>query len=272
MPDFRKKARTFLRDTFSRSSRSVSRTHSHSPALPPTPPDPLPVPSAHAYASPPKPSSALGTTGSVINELLATARDGADMCLPLKAALVGVVKIWDICEVCCTNTPVRKPIRRHQRTSQVKDEYQRANGKLAHLHKIAIAYGKEKGLDGKLQNRLDEISGYARSPNELDCVLKFVCSALNQLTAFAQEKESRGLVVRVLESNEDVTTVKSLLEKISSLLEVFQVRAFTPRLLDRWLTSGRSLRALSPSSYVSRRLFRFVHSWCTIFRLLMSYI
>jgi len=51
----------------------------------------------------------------------------------------------------------------------------------------------------------------------------FVCSALNQLTAFAQEKESRGLVIRVLESNEDVATVKGLLEHVSSLLEVFQV-------------------------------------------------
>jgi len=56
---------------------------------------------------------------------------------------------------------LHKLTRKYQRTSQVKDEYQRANGKLAHLHKIAIAYGKEKGLDEKLQTRLDEISGYA---------------------------------------------------------------------------------------------------------------
>ena len=124
-------------------------------------------------------------------------------------------------------------IRSRQRTGQVKDEYQRANGKLAHLHKIAIAYGKEKGLDGKLQKRLEEISGYAPSPNECDCVLMLLCSALNQLTAFAQAKENRGLVIRVLESNEDVATVKSLLEKVSSLLDVFQVRGFTSRRLNR---------------------------------------
>ena len=55
--------------------------------------------------------------------------------------------------------------RMHQRTSQVKDEYIKANGKLAHLHKIAVAYGKEKGLDLKLQKRLEEISGYAPSTN-----------------------------------------------------------------------------------------------------------
>ena len=97
----------------------------------------------------------------MIHELLATARDGADLCLPLKAALVGVVQIWDICEVSRRNIFVLRLINIHQRTGQVKDEYQRANGKLAHLHKIAIAYGKEKGLDEKLQNRLDEISRYA---------------------------------------------------------------------------------------------------------------
>jgi len=103
MPDFRKKARTFLSDTFGRTSRSVSRAHSPSPAPPDPPPPPLASASTSlAYASPPKSSSAPGTTGSVIHELLATARDGADMCLPLKAALVGVVKIWDICEVSCS--------------------------------------------------------------------------------------------------------------------------------------------------------------------------
>ena len=169
----------------------------------------------------------------MIHELLATARDGADMCLPLKAALVGVVKIWDICEVCVANTLLHKLIRMHQRTSQVKDEYLRANGKLEHLHEIAIAYGKEKGLDEKLQKRLDEISRYVHSHNERDYELRLVCSALGQLAAFAQEKEDRGLVIRVLESNEDVATVKGLLEKISSLLEVFQVRWFTSQMLDR---------------------------------------
>jgi len=88
------------------------------------------------------------------------------MCLPLKAALVGVVKVWDICEVCRRSIFVFMLINIHQRTGQVKDEYQKANGKLAHLHKIAIAYGQKKGLDEKLQKRLDEISGYAAPPSE----------------------------------------------------------------------------------------------------------
>ena len=70
----------------------------------PTPPDPTSIPPApsadrHAYADPQAPQSAGATAGSVIHELLAAARDGSDLCLPLKAALTGVVKIWDVCEV-----------------------------------------------------------------------------------------------------------------------------------------------------------------------------
>jgi len=52
----------------------------------------------HEYASPKAPPTALSTTGSVVQEFLAAARDGADLCLPLKAALVGAVKIFEICE------------------------------------------------------------------------------------------------------------------------------------------------------------------------------
>ena len=33
-----------------------------------------------------------------MTEFLAAARDGADLCLPLKAALVGAVKIIEICQ------------------------------------------------------------------------------------------------------------------------------------------------------------------------------
>jgi len=70
----------------------------------PTPPDPTSIPPApsadrHAYANPQASQSAGATAGSVIHELLAAARDGSDLCLPLKAALTGVVKIWDVCEV-----------------------------------------------------------------------------------------------------------------------------------------------------------------------------
>ena len=50
------------------------------------------------YADPKAPQTVVGTAGSVVTEFLAAARDGADLCLPLKAALVGAVKIIEICQ------------------------------------------------------------------------------------------------------------------------------------------------------------------------------
>jgi len=59
-----------------------------------------------AYAQAPSPPTILATTGSAVKGLLAAARDGSDLFLPLKAALVGVVALWDIWDVshcisCC---------------------------------------------------------------------------------------------------------------------------------------------------------------------------
>ena len=68
---------------------------------------------APVYARPSTPPSALATTGSVIHELLTTIRDAADMCLPLKAAVVGVLKIWDVCEVRSFATGVSHPTHTH---------------------------------------------------------------------------------------------------------------------------------------------------------------
>jgi len=56
-----------------------------------------------AYAQAPSQSSVLATTGSVTKELLAAVRDGSDLFLPLKAALTGVVKLWDIWDVSWLN-------------------------------------------------------------------------------------------------------------------------------------------------------------------------
>jgi len=52
-----------------------------------------------AYARPPSPPTVLATTGSAVKGLLAAARDGLDLFLPLKAALVGVVALWDLFDV-----------------------------------------------------------------------------------------------------------------------------------------------------------------------------
>jgi len=56
-------------------------------------------PATPAYARPPSPTTILATTGSAVKGLLVAARDGSDLFLPLKTALVGVVAIWDIFDV-----------------------------------------------------------------------------------------------------------------------------------------------------------------------------
>ena len=57
-------------------------------------------PAIPAYARPSSPPTILATTGSAVKGLLVALRDGSDLFLPLKAALVGVVALWDIWDVC----------------------------------------------------------------------------------------------------------------------------------------------------------------------------
>jgi len=58
--------------------------------------EPAPPPAIPEYAEAPSPPTVLATTGAAVKGLLAAARDGSDLFLPLKAALVGVVALWDI--------------------------------------------------------------------------------------------------------------------------------------------------------------------------------
>jgi len=51
------------------------------------------------YARPPPSATVLATTGSAVKVLLVAARDGSDLFLPLKAALVGIVALWDVFDV-----------------------------------------------------------------------------------------------------------------------------------------------------------------------------
>jgi len=77
----------------------LSSTVQRGSSTPPPGPAQLALHITPTYARPSVPPSALSTTGSVIHELFTTIRDASDMCLPLKAAVVGVLKIWDVCEV-----------------------------------------------------------------------------------------------------------------------------------------------------------------------------
>ena len=76
-----------------------SRSHSPQPAdADPNASTSIPSADGQRYADPQAPQTVVGTAGSVVTEFLAAARDGADLCLPLKAALVGAVKIIEICQ------------------------------------------------------------------------------------------------------------------------------------------------------------------------------
>ena len=65
-------------------------------AAPPLESPPPPIPN---YKRPPSPPKIMATIGSAVKGLLVAARDGSDLFLPLKAALVGVVALWDIFDV-----------------------------------------------------------------------------------------------------------------------------------------------------------------------------
>jgi len=85
------------------SSQGQSRSTSPAPSQPvgpssPPPPE-LTSPGIPAYVRPPSPPKILATTGSAVKGLLVAARDGSDLFLPLKAALVGVVALWDVFDV-----------------------------------------------------------------------------------------------------------------------------------------------------------------------------
>jgi len=55
--------------------------------------------STFAHEEAPSAPTILTTTGLAVKGLLVAARDGSDLFLPLKAALVGVVALWDVCDV-----------------------------------------------------------------------------------------------------------------------------------------------------------------------------
>ena len=182
--------------------------------------------SDHAYAAPQTPLTVGKTVGSAIYELLAAARDGSDLCLPLKAALVGVVKIWDICQVCNARdilvSNLTGPV---QRTAEVKDEYEKLESRLAHLNAVSSAYGKRNHINPSLKQRLDSIAMcvniFCRFSGDRCNFLRF--SSFERLAVCIEAKLERGTAKRVFQSNEDIAEIKDLLGKISARIEAFLV-------------------------------------------------
>jgi len=94
--DKAKQGTSRLMDKINLGSRSHSRSRTPDPDSNATT-SALPT-DRHNYADPEAPPTVAATASSVAHEFLAAARDGSDLCLPLKAALVGAVKIFEICE------------------------------------------------------------------------------------------------------------------------------------------------------------------------------
>jgi len=154
----------FVKKAKKKAGLFVEKLRPGSSAPSPTPPAadtiaPVPSSGRSTYTDPVAPQTAVATTGSVIHELLAAARDGSDLCLPLKAVLTGVVKIWDVCEARTCFLPHTFALRfLFQRTTQVKEEYEKLESRLAHLSAVTHAHGKKGHLDPDLKLRLDGIA------------------------------------------------------------------------------------------------------------------
>jgi len=89
------------------------------------------------------------------------ARDGSDLFLPLKAALVGVVALWDIFDVHYYIAILLDLERLYwlQRTVEAKAEFTKLESKLSAFSAIAEAHQAEpRMLDENLQTRLVSIT------------------------------------------------------------------------------------------------------------------
>jgi len=116
-------------------------------------------PAAPAYAISPSPTTILATTGSAVKGLLVAARDGSDLFLPLKAALVGVVALWDLFDVCHFDLIVYSYSDCLQRTVEAKAEFTKLESKLGAFKAIADAHQAEpRTIDESLQARLKSLA------------------------------------------------------------------------------------------------------------------
>jgi len=117
------------------------------------------TPEVPAYARPPSPPTVLATTGSAVKGLLAAARDGSDLFLPLKAALVGVVALWDLFDVSDSILFDSSRLNMLQCTVEAKTEFMKLESKLAAFKAIAEAQQAEpRALDENLQARLKSLT------------------------------------------------------------------------------------------------------------------
>jgi len=118
-----------------------------------------PPPAVPAYAKPPSAPTVFATTGSAVKVLLTAARDGSDLFLPLKAALVGVVALWDLFDVSNPVTGDSFRLSCLQRTAEAKVEFMKLESKLVAFKAIAeVQQAEPRALDESLQARLKALA------------------------------------------------------------------------------------------------------------------
>jgi hypothetical protein len=99
------------------------------------------IQAAYDHIQPPSPPSPFQTGQSAMKQILAAISDSADMFLPLKAALSGIVNIMNVMEV---RKPaiasIRLPIWLEQRVGDVQDDFVEMALKIQALQTVFIAY------------------------------------------------------------------------------------------------------------------------------------
>jgi len=180
------------------------------------------------YADPKAPQTSLGTTGSVVHEFLAAAREGADLCLPLKAALVGAVKVFEICEASgyvyfafINGSDHHVPV--HRRCSRSVPTPEEQTGASRRRHWCTQSAQSQGSKPNAASRRYCQVrAGFGLEYIMTELLMEYE-SSFSELTACIEAKQARSTVRRVLESHTDVAEIKYLLIEVSGRLKAFVV-------------------------------------------------
>ncbi|VDC00874.1 unnamed protein product [Peniophora sp. CBMAI 1063] len=144
-----------------------------------------------ADAGPSSGISPAKTGWSVLKRTLATVRDASDLCPPLKASLVGIVKLMDLVD----------------RVKDAQSDFEDVAHRIQQLQRIFQHYQRADGPPSSTASqRLDGIS-----------------RALDLVKCTIDVKTGRGLCRRILESSEDVGAVVKAFRCVAVLVENFNV-------------------------------------------------
>ncbi|EMD31454.1 hypothetical protein CERSUDRAFT_144952 [Gelatoporia subvermispora B] len=126
----------------------------------------------------------------VLKEVLKAVRDGSDLFLPLKAALVGVVEVMDMID----------------NLGEARDGFEQIAQDIGRLMQNMSAYGSEQHTSLLVLRRLKRIE-----------------QELNRIKQKIESKTRRNLMRRVFESWTDVTEVESVFRGLAAMIDDFQL-------------------------------------------------